>query len=129
MRRAAENTQLYQIITVDGDELRFEARTATGELYDAFRLNKRPAKSTSSSTNAEDARTPGREERQQVGQGITCPAPPPRAVLWMPSRVEMPRPRRPVQSGRSQFASSGHEKLRFLPNVWKTDDSADPIPA
>jgi 3',5'-cyclic AMP phosphodiesterase CpdA len=42
MRRAAENTQLYQIISIDGDTLRYEARTATGELYDAFRLKKRP---------------------------------------------------------------------------------------
>lgn len=42
MRRAAENTQLYQIISVDGDVLKYEARTATGELYDAFRLRKHP---------------------------------------------------------------------------------------
>ena len=42
MRRGAEDTQLYQIISIDGDTLRYEARTATGELYDAFRLNKRP---------------------------------------------------------------------------------------
>jgi hypothetical protein len=42
MRRAAENTQLYQIISIDGDKLRYEARTATGELYDAFSLHKRP---------------------------------------------------------------------------------------
>jgi 3',5'-cyclic AMP phosphodiesterase CpdA len=41
MRRAAEFTQLYQLITVDGDELRYEARTATGRLYDAFTLQKR----------------------------------------------------------------------------------------
>ena len=41
MARAAENTQLYQIISIDGDALRYEARTATGELYDAFRLKKR----------------------------------------------------------------------------------------
>lgn len=40
--RRAEDTQLYQIITVDGDELRYEARTALGTLYDAFRLVKRP---------------------------------------------------------------------------------------
>lgn len=39
--RKAANTQLYQIITVDGDELRYEARTATGEIYDAFSLKKR----------------------------------------------------------------------------------------
>lgn len=42
MRRAAQNTQLYQIITVDNSKLRYEARTANGELYDAFVLRKRP---------------------------------------------------------------------------------------
>ena len=42
MARAAENTQLYQIISIDGDALRYEARTANGELYDAFRLKKKP---------------------------------------------------------------------------------------
>jgi hypothetical protein len=39
--RAAEDTQLYQIISIDGDTLRYEARTAVGELYDAFDLAKR----------------------------------------------------------------------------------------
>ena len=39
--RAAENTQLYQIISIDGDTLRYEARTAVGELYDAFELARR----------------------------------------------------------------------------------------
>lgn len=39
--RAAEDTQLYQIIHVDGDELRYEARTAVGTLYDGFTLRKR----------------------------------------------------------------------------------------
>jgi hypothetical protein len=42
MKRAGENLQLYQIIHVDGDRLSYEARTATGELYDAFTLVKRP---------------------------------------------------------------------------------------
>lgn len=40
MKRVAEDTQLYQIIHVDGDRLKFEARTAIGELYDAFELHK-----------------------------------------------------------------------------------------
>ena len=40
--RIGEDTQLYQAITIDGDELRFEARTATNRLYDAFTLRKRP---------------------------------------------------------------------------------------
>ena len=37
----AEDTQLFQIITVDGAELRYEVRTATNRLYDAFTLRKR----------------------------------------------------------------------------------------
>ncbi len=40
MRRAAEDAQLYQIITIDGPTLRYEARTAQGDLYDAFELQK-----------------------------------------------------------------------------------------
>ena len=40
MERVAEDTQLYQIIHVDQDKLRFEARTAIGELYDSFELHK-----------------------------------------------------------------------------------------
>jgi 3',5'-cyclic AMP phosphodiesterase CpdA len=40
MQRAAEDTQLYQIISIKGDLLRYEARTATGDLYDAFDLIK-----------------------------------------------------------------------------------------
>jgi 3',5'-cyclic AMP phosphodiesterase CpdA len=40
-KRTAEGTQLFQVITIDGDRLRFEARTATGELYDAFEIRKR----------------------------------------------------------------------------------------
>ena len=51
--RAAEDTQLYQIISIDGDTLRYEARTATGELYDAFRLNETARRdSTSWSTKS-----------------------------------------------------------------------------
>ena len=40
MRRAAEDTQLYQIIKIDGLQLTYEARTAVGELYDGFVLRK-----------------------------------------------------------------------------------------
>lgn len=38
--RVAEQTQLFQVIRVDGNQLRYEARTAVGELYDAFLLRK-----------------------------------------------------------------------------------------
>jgi hypothetical protein len=40
MRRTAEDTQLFQVIHVSRDRLRFESRTATGALYDAFTLVK-----------------------------------------------------------------------------------------
>lgn len=42
MERAAEGTQLFQVIHVDGRNLRFEAYTPTGLLYDRFELRKRP---------------------------------------------------------------------------------------
>lgn len=44
MDRAASNTQLYQIISIDGNKLSFEAYTATGELYDAFDMIKKKGK-------------------------------------------------------------------------------------
>jgi hypothetical protein len=40
LARAAENTQLFQVIRIDGDTLRFRAYTVTGQLYDAFELVK-----------------------------------------------------------------------------------------
>ena len=40
MERGAENTQLFQVIHIDGDTLRFHAYMVTGELYDAFDLVK-----------------------------------------------------------------------------------------
>ena len=39
-----ENKQLYQIIDIDGDNLRFRAFTATGDLHDEFQLQKRADK-------------------------------------------------------------------------------------
>jgi hypothetical protein len=41
LERVASNTQLYQLITVDNKELVYKAYTATGELYDAFKLRKK----------------------------------------------------------------------------------------
>ncbi len=40
LQREAENTQLFQVISVDGDKLSYQSYTATGELYDAFDLVK-----------------------------------------------------------------------------------------
>lgn len=43
-KRVAEDTQLYQIIDINDEELRYRAYTATGELYDEFTLRKRTGK-------------------------------------------------------------------------------------
>src|SRR5690606_20307174 len=40
LERKAENTQFFQVIEVNGDALVYEAFTATGALYDAFRIEK-----------------------------------------------------------------------------------------
>lgn len=40
MDRAASNTQLYQLITVNDNKLSYKAYTVTGELYDVFELSK-----------------------------------------------------------------------------------------
>lgn len=40
MDRAASNTQLYQIVSIDGDKLSYQSFTVTGELYDSFELAK-----------------------------------------------------------------------------------------
>ena len=41
LERKAENTQLFQVISVADDKLTYEAFTVTGELYDAFDLIKK----------------------------------------------------------------------------------------
>lgn len=38
MDPVAEDTQLFQVVRIDGDTLSYESRTATGRLYDAFAL-------------------------------------------------------------------------------------------
>jgi 3',5'-cyclic AMP phosphodiesterase CpdA len=40
LERKAENTQLFQVISVEDDKLRYEAFTVTGALYDSFDLIK-----------------------------------------------------------------------------------------
>lgn len=64
-RRAAENTQLYQTIEVDGDTLRYEARTATSELYDAFDLIKQKDAPNLLVDRVPD--TPSRTHRNTIG--------------------------------------------------------------
>lgn len=40
MAKTGERVQLYQTISVEGKRLKFESRTATGQLYDSFELRK-----------------------------------------------------------------------------------------
>ena len=40
MERKAKNTQLFQIISIEDEQLHYQAFTATGKLYDAFELQK-----------------------------------------------------------------------------------------
>ena len=41
MVKSAEQTQLYQVVSIDGDELTYSAYTATGKLFDRFLLRRR----------------------------------------------------------------------------------------
>lgn len=70
MVRAAEDTQLVQVIRVVGDRLSFESRTARGVLYDAFDLTKRkgkPNKLVNRAPNTpETRRTPEQRKEPQV---------------------------------------------------------------
>jgi 3',5'-cyclic AMP phosphodiesterase CpdA len=68
--RLAEDTQLYQIISVDGDKLHYEARTAAGRLYDAFTLVKQPGK-----PNRLIERVPSSEERLRTAPDEPIRAP------------------------------------------------------
>jgi len=62
--RTAEDTQLYQIIKVGLDELHYEARTATGRLYDAFTLKKQAGRA-----NALVESLPPENRRQAAAKG------------------------------------------------------------
>ncbi len=72
MKRVAEDTQLYQIIRIDGDQLVYEAKTATGKLYDAFRLRKRTGyvnELQEIKPEMEQRTRPAKEKQEVVGSG------------------------------------------------------------
>ncbi len=71
MKRVAEDTQLYQVISIADDKLRFEARTAVGQLYDAFELVKRdgePNQLTEFPAEVAEHTRPIVEEEASVGK-------------------------------------------------------------
>jgi 3',5'-cyclic AMP phosphodiesterase CpdA len=74
-KRTAEGTQLFQVVTVEREILRLEARTALGELYDAFELKKRPGQA-----NELIERGPGTPERHPE-----MPAEKPKAKAALPA--------------------------------------------
>jgi 3',5'-cyclic AMP phosphodiesterase CpdA len=66
--RAAEDTQLYQVISIEGRQLRYEARTAIGQLYDAFTLQKGPQQTNRLIELMPDA--PDRRRHQATGRRV-----------------------------------------------------------
>lgn len=84
-KRTAEGTQLFQVISIDGDTLRLEARTALGDLYDAFTLKKRPGQ-----PNELIEQGPGTPERhpKAPGERARTPAKP---ALNSPNKFKAPR--------------------------------------
>lgn len=82
--RLGEDVQLYQLIHVEADRLRFESRTPTGTLYDAFELRR----------EADDSRRL-LDLSEGLGPASTCanPAPPRPGRCWNGTElVDGPKP-------------------------------------
>jgi 3',5'-cyclic AMP phosphodiesterase CpdA len=77
--RTATDTQLYQVIGVEADELRYEARTATGRLYDAFSLCKEPGRPNRLVELIPDGEQPEDLPPVEVAPAEAAPAPAPSA--------------------------------------------------
>ena len=60
MKPTAEDTQLFQVLRLDDKGLRYEARTATGRLYDAFQIS-RDAQGGKHFSEITDGRIPQRD--------------------------------------------------------------------
>ncbi len=84
MKRAAEDTQLFQIIHINQDQLHYEAYTAAGVLYDAFTLTKRPGMPNELTEQIpptpERLRPPVLQEEKKASEALTTepqtPSPP-----------------------------------------------------
>ena len=71
--RTAENTQLFQLISIDGDTLSFEAYTATGELYDAFDLIKAGLNKPNTFVERKEETTYPRQHNNTISYDDTLP--------------------------------------------------------
>ncbi|QNF32168.1 metallophosphoesterase family protein [Adhaeribacter swui] len=67
MARKAENTQLYQVITVDHDQVLYKAITVTGEVYDQFELRKQPGQ-PNKLTNFKNSLNPERQFKNTLSK-------------------------------------------------------------
>lgn len=72
--RSAENTQLFQVITIDKDTLSYESYTATGDLYDAFDLIKSPDNMPNRFIERKDEAIPERRHGNTIPYEDTVPA-------------------------------------------------------
>ena len=68
--RVAEDVQLFQVISINGDELHYEARTATGIPYDGFTLRKRTGR-----PNEMIEQIPTTPQRLRPAKPVVIPAP------------------------------------------------------
>jgi 3',5'-cyclic AMP phosphodiesterase CpdA len=72
--RSAENTQLFQVITIHGDTLSYGSYTATGDLYDAFDLIKSPDGSPNRFIERKGEAIPERRHQNTIPYEDTLPA-------------------------------------------------------
>jgi len=69
MDPVAEDTQLFQVLKIDPQHLRYEARTVTGRLYDAFELRRDAAGTKQRVELREDRIAPRDCPRAQTAKG------------------------------------------------------------
>jgi len=69
MDPVAEDTQLFQVLKIDPQHLRYEARTVTGRLYDAFELRRDAAGGKQRVELREDRIAPRDCPREQTAKG------------------------------------------------------------
>ena len=72
--RNAENTQLFQVVSINGDRLSYESYTATGELYDAFDLLKSDGGTANRFIERKDEAIPARYHSNTIPYEERLPA-------------------------------------------------------
>lgn len=73
MESSGQDLQLYQLIHIDGDRLRYESRTARGDLHDSFELCKR-ANEGNELVNGEGSKPDGRRDYANAAAALVIAA-------------------------------------------------------